>query len=94
MRTATSNLVARDLVTVFRGANDPARSAAVDAAQARINAFRALSNSYVQIPTIKAMIAARTGDEGWLRVRPPLLPLDAAAFAEVRDRFGDLPAAA
>jgi len=92
--TATSNLVARDLATIFRRANDPARTAAVEAAQARINANRTLSNAYVQIPTIKAMIAARTGDDGWLRVRPPMLPLGPADFGVLREKFGALPAAA
>ena len=55
--TATSNLVGAELATVFRGANDPAQAAEVAAAQARINAHRDLSNSYVQIPAIKAMVA-------------------------------------
>jgi 4-hydroxy-tetrahydrodipicolinate synthase len=55
--TATSNLVADSLAVVHRGATDPAQAAAVEAAQARINAFRDLSNSYVQIPAIKAMVA-------------------------------------
>ena len=52
--TATSNLVGRDLATVFRGANDPGQAEAVARAQERIDAFRNLSNSYVQIPAIKA----------------------------------------
>jgi 4-hydroxy-tetrahydrodipicolinate synthase len=81
--TATSNLVARDLATVFRHAGDPAQQAAVAAAQARINAFRDLSNSYVQIPAIKAMIAHRSGDPGWLQTRPPLLPLTTAEQADL-----------
>lgn len=79
--TATSNLVARDLKTVFLGANDPARADAVARAQARINAYRDLSNSYVQIPAIKAMIAYRTGDAGWVRMRPPLVAMTAAEQA-------------
>lgn len=33
------------------------------------------------VPTLKAILAAQTGDAGWLRVRPPLRPcLDGAAF--------------
>lgn len=31
------------------------------------------------IPALKAILASRTGDAGWDRLRPPLAPLDAAA---------------
>jgi dihydrodipicolinate synthase/N-acetylneuraminate lyase len=48
----------------------------VDKAQARIIAHRTLSNSLgAQIPTIKAMLAARHGAESWANTRPPLVPL-------------------
>jgi 4-hydroxy-tetrahydrodipicolinate synthase len=60
--TATSNLVADSLRTVYDHVHDAARAADVDAAQARINAYRTLSNSYVQIPTIKAMVGLKTGN--------------------------------
>lgn len=73
--TATSNLLARDLRTVFDGYADPAQKADVDAAQERIVAVRTISNTYAQLPTIKAMIARRTGDPGWLRIRPPFVSL-------------------
>jgi 4-hydroxy-tetrahydrodipicolinate synthase len=74
--TATSNLVARDLQTVFTHHADPAQKAAVDKAQARIVAYRTLSNSLgAQIPTIKAMLAARHGAESWANTRPPLVAL-------------------
>ncbi len=33
------------------------------------------------VPTMKAILAAQTGDAGWLRVRPPLRPgSDGAAY--------------
>lgn len=77
--TATSNIVARDLAIVFAGADDAARRDEVNAAQARIVAYRTLSNQFgAQIPTIKAMIAARTDDARWTQVCPPLTPLGAA----------------
>jgi 4-hydroxy-tetrahydrodipicolinate synthase len=85
--TATSNLVADSLAVVHRGATDPAQAAAVEAAQARINAFRDLSNSYVQIPAIKAMVAFRTGEALWCRTRPPLVPLDAGQLADLKSRL-------
>jgi 4-hydroxy-tetrahydrodipicolinate synthase len=73
--TATSNLRADALRAVFDGWNDPNRATEVAAAQARIDAWRSLSNSYVQLPTVKAMVAKARGDRGWLNVRPPLVPL-------------------
>lgn len=76
--TATSNLRSDDLRVIWETWQDPARAAEVTAAQDRINAWRTLSNSYVQLPTIKAMLARSRGDLGWLRLRPPLVELDAA----------------
>ena len=75
--TATSNLRSDALRVVFDGWNDPAHAAKVAAAQARINDWRALTNAYVQLPTVKTMLARSRGDRGWLDVRPPLVPLDA-----------------
>jgi 4-hydroxy-tetrahydrodipicolinate synthase len=86
--TATSNLIADSLRTVFDHTDD---AALVEPAQARINAWRALSNSYVQIPTIKAMVGLKTGNAGWNRVRPPMLPLAAAQLAELEQKFAALP---
>jgi len=81
--TATANLIARDLKVVFKGANDTAQAAAVAKAQERIVAFRNLSNSYVQLPAIKAMIANLTGDDGWFALRPPLVALTQAERADL-----------
>jgi 4-hydroxy-tetrahydrodipicolinate synthase len=85
--TATSNLVADSLATVFRHHADPARKAEVEAAQTRINAFRDLSNSYTQIPAIKAMVAYRHGSNVWTRTRPPLVGLSPAELAQLKDRL-------
>jgi 4-hydroxy-tetrahydrodipicolinate synthase len=73
--TATSNLRADALRVVWDCWNDPDRAAEVEAAQARIDAWRALSNRYVQLPTIKTMVARARGDEGWLNMMPPLVEL-------------------
>ena len=75
--TATSNLRSDALRVVFDGWQDPARADAVAAAQARINDWRTLTNAYVQLPTVKTMLARSRGDLGWLNVRPPLVPLTA-----------------
>ena len=81
--TAASNLMSTDLRTVFDGHADPSRADAVAAAQRRVETLRSLSNRYPQIATIKAMIAWRTGEAGWTRVRPPLRPLDEAQRADI-----------
>jgi 4-hydroxy-tetrahydrodipicolinate synthase len=85
--TATTNLVARDLRFVFDHWADPSKVAAVEAAQARVVAYRELSNSYAQLPTLKAMTAHRTGQEIWRRLRPPLVALDAAQDRELLRRL-------
>lgn len=85
--TATSNLVGAQLRTVFDNFDKPEQAPAVEAAQARIVSLRNLSNSYVQIPTIKTMVAHRTRDEGWCRVRPPFVALDAAQRQAVFDQL-------
>jgi 4-hydroxy-tetrahydrodipicolinate synthase len=89
--TATSNLVADSLRIVHDDFGDAGRTAEVEAAQARINAWRSLSNSYVQIPTIKAMLGLKTGNPAWNRVRPPMLPLSEGQLAELRTKFAALP---
>jgi 4-hydroxy-tetrahydrodipicolinate synthase len=86
--TATSNLIANSLRAVYDHLDDVG---VVEPAQARINAWRNLSNSYVQIPTIKAMIGLKTGNAAWNRVRPPLVPLDAAQLADLTAKVEALP---
>lgn len=82
--TATSNLAAKQLRTVFDNFNDPAKADAVAKAQARIVALREASNQFAQIPTIKAMLARRYNSPGWTRVRPPLVALNDAQQAALQ----------
>ena len=82
--TATSNLMAKDLAFVYRHLADAGRSAEVEAAQERVVAKRNRTTGPTQIATIKALTAARTGNDGWLRVRPPLVPLSAEQAAALR----------
>ena len=58
-------------------------AAEVEAAQARIVAVRNISNKYVQIPAIKALIAHRYGDAAWTEVRPPLVKLSREHYSEI-----------
>lgn len=73
--TASSNLVAPELRIVFDHWNDPAKAHEVKAAQEVIVNWRNLTNAYVQLPTVKTMLARRRGDNGWLNVHPPFSPL-------------------
>lgn len=73
--TSSSNLIARDLRIVFDNWADPEQAGIVEAAQERIDTWRNLTNAYVQLPTVKAMVARRRGTPGWRRVRPPLVEL-------------------
>lgn len=88
--TATSNLVAPALRTVFDKFADPDAAGEVEAAQAHIVAMRTLTNTYVQIPTVKAMVARRRGAPEWARVRAPLLPLSDAERADVDEKMAAL----
>jgi 4-hydroxy-tetrahydrodipicolinate synthase len=74
--TATSNLRADALRVVWEGWNDPAKAEEVAAAQDRINAWRDLTNRYVQLPTVKAMLARSRGEDRWRFPLPPLVELD------------------
>lgn len=84
--TATTNLVAADLAYVYRHYADPERAADVEAAQARVVATRNLASSYAQMATLKALLAARTGHDGWRRLRPPLVALDDAQLKDLLGR--------
>ena len=88
--TAASNLVAAELAFVFRHHSDPERTLEVDAAQDRITRTRAILPRFVQIPAVKAMIARRYKDASWLRVRAPLVALDAKQIAELDRLMNEL----
>ncbi|QDZ11286.1 dihydrodipicolinate synthase family protein [Devosia ginsengisoli] len=90
--TSSSNLIGRHLSAVFDNWFDANKSDMVDAAQARINAWRDLSNAYVQLPTIKAMLARRRNHAGWTRLRPPLVELNAAELDTVWTKMAALEA--
>ncbi len=90
--TSSSNLIGKHLRVVFDHFFDAAQSEKVDAAQARINAWRDLSNAYVQLPTIKAMLAKRRNHPGWTRVRPPLVELSQAEISNVWNKMAELEA--
>jgi 4-hydroxy-tetrahydrodipicolinate synthase len=47
---------------------------------ARVDRLLAWLGGYALIPALKAIMAAQTGDAAWLRVRAPLVALDAERF--------------
>jgi 4-hydroxy-tetrahydrodipicolinate synthase len=83
--TATSNLVAAELAFVFHHFADPTRATEVEAAQARIVAMRNRASRFAQMASLKALLARRTGEAGWHRLRPPLLPLSEAERSALLD---------
>jgi 4-hydroxy-tetrahydrodipicolinate synthase len=90
--TATSNLVARDLAYVFRHFRDRDDDAALAAAQARIVKARGLVSRFPQMPSLKAVVAERTGHAGWQRLRPPLESLPPSQVKELLADAGALAA--
>jgi 4-hydroxy-tetrahydrodipicolinate synthase len=65
--------------TVHRLATEPdAARTAVD--YARVERLLGWLGGYALVPALKAIMAAQTGDAAWLRVRAPLVALDAERF--------------
>lgn len=89
--TATSNLIGRQLATVFAHFADASMAKQVEAAQNYIVAVRGISNKFAQIPSVKALLARRYGDDVWANVRPPLVKLAAAQRAELAGAMEALP---
>lgn len=50
-----------------------------EAARRQVSALRALIGGPGQIAALKEILARHTGDPAWRNIRPPLVPLDAAA---------------
>ena len=64
---------------VHRLATEPDAARTADD-HARVERLLAWLGSYALIPALKAIMAAQTGERGWLRVRAPLHALDDAQF--------------
>lgn len=59
-------------------------------ANARMCEIRQVFQGYAPVPSIKAAVAAFSGDEAWRAVRPPLMGLDAAGTATLMDKLADI----
>jgi 4-hydroxy-tetrahydrodipicolinate synthase len=77
--SATANVSAQAIVELYREWQGPR----ADALQARLDQVRGIFQRFPMIAALKAAIAAFTGDDGWLRVRPPLMPLGDAERASL-----------
>ena len=86
--TAASNLIPDELRRLYDHHQGIAPLSEDDKAQCvqRITDMRALSNTYMQIPTIKAMMSMQKNCEAWRCLRPPLQALDDTAFTGIRDK--------
>ncbi|SEF55895.1 4-hydroxy-tetrahydrodipicolinate synthase [Thalassococcus halodurans] len=80
--TATSNLRADSLRQIWDHWQS-GDAEVVAKAQERINDWRTLTNAYVQLPTVKTMVARRRGNNDWLNLRAPLVPLSDAERGNV-----------
>lgn len=86
--TGASNLIPDVLRTIYDSwQTDPAKA---EAAQGKAIAWRNLTMTYAQMPTIKALIGARTGETGWRRVRPPLVALGEEQAVEISAKAASL----
>ena len=86
--TGASNLIPDVLRTIYdTWQTDPVKA---EAAQGKAIAWRNLTMTYAQMPTIKALIGARTGDAGWRRVRPPLVALGEEQVVEISAKAASL----
>jgi 4-hydroxy-tetrahydrodipicolinate synthase len=73
--SASANVNSRGiaaLIGALRSGGDATRL------QERASEIRASVSSFPLVPAVKAVLARRYGEPGWLRVRPPLRPLDEA----------------
>ena len=59
------------------------QQADADEQQAALDAVRAIFQTYVMIPALKAAVAHYGRDDEWLRLRPPLVELNADQRAEL-----------
>lgn len=92
--TATGNVNPTAILRLYR----EWQQTDADAQQAALDATRALFQKHPIIPAMKGAIAWKSGDEGWSPVRPPLVPLAAAARAQLQQELAadgfDIPEAA
>ena len=92
--SATVNLLAPQSAEVYA----KWQGEGAEALQAHLSALRQTLSRLPPIPAMKALLARRSGQAAWARVRPPLVALDAAQAERLATELAaqglDLPAAA
>jgi 4-hydroxy-tetrahydrodipicolinate synthase len=94
--TAVCNIASPLAARVFQ-AHRRGDAEAAHAPQVRLTAVRRAIQAYPQIAALKAALARITGDEGWLRLRPPLVALnrdEGDRLGRDLERLGVVPALA
>lgn len=81
--TAAANVGCSVSAVVYANAGTPAAATA----QTQLAAIRKAVTSAPLIPALKALVARRTGDAAWNRMRPPHLPLSVEAAAKLLATF-------
>jgi 4-hydroxy-tetrahydrodipicolinate synthase len=71
---ATANVIPAQIRDLF----DNWQAPDADLRQSALMWMRDVLGGYAAIPALKALVAQRTGDAGWLRVRPPFVALTEA----------------
>lgn len=59
------------------------RSAPAEKDVSDLRELRSIIQSMPMVAAVKTLIARRTGDDAWLRLLPPLVPLDAAQLVKI-----------
>jgi len=81
--SATANVNPRPIRALFEDWQDEGATAR----QQRLNGVRELFQRYPMIPALKAAVGEYSANAGWLRVRPPLLPLLADSHQRLLDEL-------
>ncbi len=88
--TAVCNVasaLAADVVRAWRAGDITAG----DAAHRHLSAIRGVFTRYPLAAALKAMLARTTGDDGWHRIRPPLMPLTSSAATALSQALSAFP---
>ncbi len=84
--TATANVNAPAIRRVFDAWHSDADAGPL---QDDISRVRAVFDQWPLAPALKAVIVDHSGDEGWLALRPPLVPLDDGARRKLLDDLAE-----
>ena len=73
--TACANVISKHSGTFYRAWCDEGDGAAVETQHAVLEKAKDCISQFPYPPALKAMMSRHSGDDGWLNIRPPLMPL-------------------